>query len=339
MSCGAVESSRSTDLEQKNRPPLAKAVRLRPQHYSLRTQPGLSRYRLLAESAMIPWCSFDSPSVSLHKDELTEHLPLCLWARPSSPPVVYFLADHLDAVLASGEDLTQISMTWISTAAKSQDATIRDRDNMRDDVDAVRSLELQLIARLLKARDRADELMRTDPRLKLMSRLFLSGTAQILEAIPELSDATAADFETGDAMLAYFRSRGLISAHAAAPGDGAVLRVTDTFLVGRRIALGAILDLVAQFLDTVELHHDIYADAAVRMLPPKIEEVDTPMPEKAKRSKPTVPEAVPANSSNASGTAPASDSPRRPAYKSLTAALDALEKQLESERTEREMAS
>lgn len=256
-----------------------------------------------------------------------ENLPLCLWARPSSPPVVYFLADHLDAILAAGEDLLQLRITWVSTASSSQAATVRDRDDLRGDIDAIRSLELQLIARLLKSRDRAEELIRADPRLKLMARLFLSGTAPILEAVAELSDATGSDFETGDATLAYLRTRGLITADAAAPDDG-VLDLTNDFLVARRLRLGDVLDLVAQFLDTMELHHDMYAEQSARLTPPKVQELVDPMPE--------LPMPAAVAPSDETMPQPPPLPAQRPAYRSLTAALAALEEQ---ERAKRELAA
>jgi hypothetical protein len=272
------------------------------------------------------WESF-APVTS---DEQLGALPLCLWARPSSPACVYFLADHLDAVLAAGEDLLQLEVTWISTAARTQEATVRDRDAVRDGVEAVRSLELQLIARLLKARERAEDLLRVDARLKLMTRLFLSGTATILEAVSELSDVTAEDFETGDATLAYLRSRGLIAADVAAPDEGVTLRVSNAFLVARRLKLGALLDLVAEFLDTMELHHDIFADPTNRMGPPNVQELPDPMANTPKAA------AVPAGDRKAQAPSvalPATAAPPRPAYRSLTAALAALEEQ---ERARRE---
>ena len=115
--------------------------------------------------------------MSLEYETPPDHLPLCLWARPSSPPCVYFLADHLDAVLAAGEDLLQLDIVWLSEDAGTPESSARDREDLRNDIETVRSLELTLIARLLKSRDRAEELVRLDGRLKLIARLFLSGTA------------------------------------------------------------------------------------------------------------------------------------------------------------------
>lgn len=249
------------------------------------------------------------------------HLPLCLWARPSSPPCVYFLADHLDAVLAAGEDMRNIDITWMSSANESPEDTVRDLVSVRDSIDELRSLEFSLIARLLKSRERAEELARTDPRLKLMARLFINGTALITDALPELADATASDFNTGDADLAYLRARTLIAQDAAAPAENARLRVTDTFPVARRLPLGALTDLVAQFLDTMELHHDIYTDQWNRLAPASMQETTAAMPDKD-----TSPTLTPSAAPPEADAARASTPPRK-GYRSLTAALAELDVQ------------
>lgn len=264
------------------------------------------------------------------ENEPPDHLPLCLWARPSSPPCVYFLADHLDAVLAAGEDMRQLSITWITTTA-SQAETERDLDSLRDSVDELRSLELTMIARLLKSRERADELARTDGRLKLMARLFLSGTAPITDAIPELTDATASDFNTGDANLAYLRARALIAPDAAAPAESAQMRITAAFPVARRLPLGALMDLVAQFLDTMELHHDIYTEQWTRLAPANVQETAEPMSEKVVSEKEAVP-VKPAAAATVEASAARASTPPRKGYRSLTAALAELDEQESSKR-------
>ncbi len=252
------------------------------------------------------------------ESEPPDHLPLCLWARPSSPPCVYFLADHLDAVLAAGEDMRKLDITWVSSTNGTQEETVRDLVTLRDSVDELRSLELSLIARLLKSRERAEELARTDARLKLMARLFLNGTGLITDALPELADATATDFNTGDADLAYLRARALIAPDAAAPAENARLRVTDAFPIARRLPLGALMDLVAQFLDTMELHHDIYTEQWNRLASASIEEATPAMSDKDKNPSP-----APSPETDATHAS----TPPRKGYRSLTAALAELEEQ------------
>ena len=54
------------------------------------------------------------------------------------------------------------------------------------------------------------------------------------------------------------RTRGLIASDIAAPLDGTTLSIDDNFLIARRIQLGALLDLVAMFLDQLEIHFDLF---------------------------------------------------------------------------------
>lgn len=261
-----------------------------------------------------------------HADNLA-HLPLCLWARPSAPPCVYFVADHLDAILAAGEDLRDIHMTWTS-AGTTPDAALQALDRLRDAVDDVRSLELTLIARLLKSRERAEELQRADPRLKLMARLFLNGTNAISDAVPALTDVTANDFETGDAALAYLRARELLAVDAAAPADGARLHITEAFPIAGCMPLGTLMDLVAQFLDTIELHHDIYtgqlADGPGGV---SAGEKAAPAQEIATTMSDTSTEKAPPPAATPEADAARSSTPPRKGYRSLTAALAELEQQ------------
>lgn len=258
-------------------------------------------------------------------EETSQHLPFCLWARPTSPPCVYFLADHLDAVLAAGEDMRKVRITWGSTAGTSQEDTVRDLDSLRESVEDLRSLELTLIARLIKSRERAEELARADARLKLAAKLFLSGTAIIGDALLELTDATAVDFNTGDACLAYLRTRELLAADAAAPLEGARLRITDAFPVARRLPLGTLMDLVAQFLDTMELHHDIYTEQWNRSGSAATEEASPEMSGKKKEAAPTA--TAPETAAADQGDAARASTPPRRGYRSLTAALAELEEQ------------
>ncbi len=269
----------------------------------------------------------------MQHDASLQHLPLCLWARPSAPPCVYFLADHLDAVLAAGEDIRDVRMTWVS-AGSTPDAALLDLDRLREAVDDLRSLELTLIARLLKSRERAEELQRADPRLKLMARLFLNGTNAISDAVPALTDVTASDFETGDAALAYLRARELLAIDAAAPADGATLHITEAFPIAGRMPLGTLMDLVAQFLDTIELHHDIYTDQWARQANDRPDGAAAGPPQEATTTMSDKP-AEPASTSGSevAGDATRAAAPPRKGYRSLTAALAELEEQEKARQT------
>lgn len=178
---------------------------------------------------------------------------------PRAPLSVYMLADHLDGVLAAGEDLITFGGQWRalaeSTSHEIADYVCAERKIAED----VRTSELVVVARTLKAREHARELGLRDMRFEPIAKLFVSGTVILLDAVEECGDATEADFETGDNLLSYIRSRGLIAPDAAAIMNPAQLTIDDSFLVAKRLALGPLLDMVAAFLDALELHFDLFA--------------------------------------------------------------------------------
>jgi len=182
---------------------------------------------------------------------------------PRAPLSVYMLADHLDGALAAGEDLVTFGAAWRSHAESPSET---DADNAAAHVAAerkiaedVRTSELMLVARTLKAREHAREVGRVDRRFEPVANLFVSGTAILLDAVEECGDATADDFETGDGLVAYVRSRGLIAPDAAMILSPSQLTIDDSFMVAKRLALGPLLDMVAAFLDALELHYDLFA--------------------------------------------------------------------------------
>jgi hypothetical protein len=183
---------------------------------------------------------------------------------PSSdlaPPSAYLLADHLDCVLSAGEDMVEAGRGWmLSGIETSADALLRVRDAQRAAVEQLRALEFSIIARVQGARRGAEALAAEDPRFRLIAQLFVSGTAPFVDAVAECYDSTDQDFETGDSLLAYLLSRGLVPPDTGSTDGVLALNVNDDFLVAERIRLGVLLELVAQFLDMLELHYELYGE-------------------------------------------------------------------------------
>jgi hypothetical protein len=183
--------------------------------------------------------------------------------RPA-PLSVYLLAEHLDAALAAGEDLVRVHYAWSGPPPRSAEAIASLRAGQRRTVDRIRFLELALIARLLKAREWAKTVAREIERFGVVARLYSGGTAVLLDAVAECGDMSAEDFDTGDDLTAYVRSRGLIAEDAPALSDAAPIRVGEAFLVARRVPLGVLLDLVATFLDALEAEFDLFLEPDAR---------------------------------------------------------------------------
>lgn len=171
------------------------------------------------------------------------------------------LADHLDAALAAGEDLMARGGDWralTETPADPSDFILRQRAVAEE----VRSFELMLVARILKARSHASSLAECDDRFRAIAKLFVSGTAILLDAVEESGDARASDFDTADDIVAYVRSRGLIAPDAPAMRVASDLTIDDNFLVAKRIALGPLLDMAAAFLDALDVQYDLFGGDA-----------------------------------------------------------------------------
>lgn len=176
----------------------------------------------------------------------------------AAPAIVYLLADHLDSALAAGEDLLKSTLRWNAGDSRAQDGLTEQRHEERAAIDAARTLEMVLLARVLKSRESAQELAKLDSQFKLITRLYTSGTEIVADAASRLTDETSYAFDAGDGITAYLRARGLIAKDEAAPLEAASLTVTEEFLVAGRMQLGPLLDLIAMFLDTLETHYELY---------------------------------------------------------------------------------
>ncbi len=178
-----------------------------------------------------------------------------------APLAVYMLADHLDAALAAGEDLTARGQDW-RTLAETADDNPQFAPAQRNLAEDVRGLELILIARILKAREHARALAGIDKRFAAVANLFASGTVILLDAVEECGDARDLDFETGDNVVAYIRGRGLIAPDAPNARRASEFAIDDAFLVAGRLALGPLMDMAAAFLDALDTQYDLFVEDA-----------------------------------------------------------------------------
>jgi hypothetical protein len=175
-----------------------------------------------------------------------------------APASVYLLAEHLDAALAAGEDLTSVLYVWSGPPPQDSDELVDFRARRRGAIEKIRTFELAMLARLLMGREWAVTVATEDERFRPVARLYVAGTATLLDATAECADLSAEDFETGDDLTAYLRGRGLIAADAASLPDAAPIAANETFLVAKRAPLSVLLDLVASFLDALEAEFDLF---------------------------------------------------------------------------------
>ncbi len=187
------------------------------------------------------------------------HLSDSALKRPRvAPASVYLLAEHLDAALAAGEDLTGVLHAPSGPPPRERAELVDFRAARRAAIERIRTFELALIARLLMGREWAVTVATEDERFQPIARLYVAGTATLLDAVAECADLSSEDFDTGDDLTAYMRSRGLIAEDAAGLSDTAPIAANETFLVAKRAPLGVLLDLVASFLDALEAEFDLF---------------------------------------------------------------------------------
>jgi hypothetical protein len=180
---------------------------------------------------------------------------------PIRHPTIYLLSDHLDAALAMGEDLlTERVMLAEAEQKLNMTRLVRQSGEVADFLQTVRTLELSLIARLLQARKRAEEIKRSEMRLKPLVALYVGVTAALVDAAEDLGDTTTQAFETGDTAQAFLRSRGIIARETAGLEQMTQLVVTEEYLVAGRIRLGTLMDMVATFLDTMDTMFELYRE-------------------------------------------------------------------------------
>lgn len=178
---------------------------------------------------------------------------------PRAPLSVYMLADHLDAALAAGEDLIARGHDW-QALAETSNADTAFAFAQRELTEDIRGYELMMAARILKAREHAQALATIDKRFATIANLFVAGTAILLDSVEECGDAREVDFETGDAIVAYIRSRGLIAPEASNVLTPSELTIDDQFLVAKRLALGPLMDMAAAFLDALDTQYDLFVE-------------------------------------------------------------------------------
>ncbi len=170
------------------------------------------------------------------------------------PPAVYLVADHLDAALAAGEDLVAMGRSWaVGDAADPGVAGAR-----RFTLCRIRFHEMALLTRIVQGSEQIRMLSSVDPMFRPLAQLFLATTRDLTASVREPQADSDLQFDTGDGVIAYLRTRGLIDEEAPGlPSEGAIV-LSDQFRVAGLVPLGVVLDLVAEFLEALEAAYELY---------------------------------------------------------------------------------
>jgi hypothetical protein len=192
-------------------------------------------------------------------------------AKQAPPAAAYLLGDHLDAALAAGEDLMSTALELSPPPASSGVELDDCQAALAEFITRMRALEAGLVARLVQARRRAEELPR-DADLKPLVSLFLSGTVVLLDAVQEFGDPSGIAFDSGPDGFRFLRDRGLVPPDAGSLPMSGTLVADEEYLIAGRIRLGSLMDLVAAFLDALDMRFSLYDeepdDVPVRIVEP-----------------------------------------------------------------------
>ena len=179
-------------------------------------------------------------------------------------PAVYLLADHLDGVLAAGEDLlgAHFDLERHRDAGGAGPA----ETSLPAYVSHLQTFERTAVMHALQARQRVREVRNLDPRFGPLAGLFLAGTTSLADASAELGDTTDCDFRTGNDVVSFLRSRAIIASDVGSLDALPALAVTEGFRIAGCIELGPLLDLVSTFASVLDQHYELYS-----------EDLDTPL--------------------------------------------------------------
>ncbi|MGE0627137.1 MAG: hypothetical protein AB7O43_04880 [Hyphomicrobiaceae bacterium] len=174
---------------------------------------------------------------------------------------LYLLADHLDAILATGEDLQRLRADAHEHGPLDAVSAPIDADawqSLPKLVSTAQALELRLMSRVLQARTRARDIGRQDAVVGTALKLFAAATAQLADALPQLGDSTSTDFDAGLDPLAYLRSRAVMSADCGSLIGIQSISISEEFLVLGLSPLGLVMEMAARLLDVLDAAYGIY---------------------------------------------------------------------------------
>ena len=172
---------------------------------------------------------------------------------------VYMLADHLDAILAAGEDLATIRHGLNQWRRAKSASAIRDANSaLHRSVERIAVLELLITTHLRQARVQAKQLIRADKRFASLVRLFLGGTAAIVDILNQYASAHTRPLDHAADLVAFLRTRRLIGAESPGLQELDYLQPDEGMVIAGVIELGELLDLVAAFLGSLDVAYDLY---------------------------------------------------------------------------------
>jgi hypothetical protein len=182
---------------------------------------------------------------------------------------VLLLADHLDAALALAEDLTHIAVTLPKISGLDAVRVEVRNAAFSQFAQEVRAFELAVASRVLQARKRAVGLNIAQAQIQLLIRSFVGGTAILADAADAdaggpgmgLGTIRPGTLVSGPEAMSFLRARGVLDSDIRTLDDVSHMAVTETFAIVGLIEIGALMDMIAAFLDALDTAFDLYGPA------------------------------------------------------------------------------
>lgn len=187
--------------------------------------------------------------------------------------VVFFLSDHLCSAIEEGEKILNLSYTSEPMSSEMRADDILDRlDDFHQFLDDIKTLEFLLVTKLNQARHWCIHLRYLDKEFAPMLDLFNTATDALvdIEGILGLDEQDV--FEGKGSQEHFMESRKLIvETNSKDDDDPSQVNVDDSFLLGGKIPLSAVLEACNTFLDSIDIRYDVMEDVVEENEPVEIE--------------------------------------------------------------------
>ena len=174
-------------------------------------------------------------------------------SRELNKRAICLIADHLDRILAAGEDLVGQCYCAHDADSAGHHATVNAF------VTRCHAIELCAIAAIVRAHEHAATLARSRTRFATLAGLFASATVAIQDTV-ELTVPPEERAFSGSDPIEFLQTRGLIADDCGCLRTVEKVVVGEDFLIAGCIHLASLMDMTAAFLDAIEVHFELFPE-------------------------------------------------------------------------------
>lgn len=168
----------------------------------------------------------------------------------------YLLHDHLEAIITYAHKLQSGRLTL--PQAISHEARADNAFALSEFIDTIKSTELVIVTKILRARLWASRLQPVDQRFDPMVRLFLSGTHALADSVQDSDSPAVASFGSPAQHRDYLIARQVIPANTYAFDMLTEFDVSGEFLLNGTTAIAPLMENCRTFADMLDTHFQLY---------------------------------------------------------------------------------